>query len=115
MSLRCDANRPYRKDALMAEPKTGTIAVPGAELYYDVRGSDSSAHPALLIIGSPMGAAGFATLAGHFADRTVLPRRPRRVPWRRIRPYGQARRLRGHRARCAGRHLVSVYGCGSDG
>jgi pimeloyl-ACP methyl ester carboxylesterase len=61
----------------MAEPKTGTLAVPGAVLHYDVRGGDSSARPALLIIGSPMGAAGFATLAGHFADRTVVTYDPR--------------------------------------
>src|SRR5204862_2454257 len=31
----------------------------------------------LLIIGSPMGAAGFATLAGHFQDRTVVTYDPR--------------------------------------
>jgi pimeloyl-ACP methyl ester carboxylesterase len=60
----------------MTEPKTDTMAVPGAVLHYDVRGGDSSA-PALLIIGSPMGAAGFATLAGHFADRTVVTYDPR--------------------------------------
>ena len=33
----------------------------------------------LLLIGSPMGAGGFATLAGHFADRTVVTYDPRGV------------------------------------
>jgi len=61
----------------MTEPKTGTLDVPGAVLYYDVRTSDSSDHPVLLIIGSPMGADGFVTLAGHFADRTVVTYDPR--------------------------------------
>jgi pimeloyl-ACP methyl ester carboxylesterase len=32
-----------------------------------------------MLIGSPMGAGGFATLAGHFADRTVLTYDPRGV------------------------------------
>jgi pimeloyl-ACP methyl ester carboxylesterase len=46
-------------------------------LHYDVRSADSSAHPVLLIIGSPMGADGFVTLAGHFTDRTVVTYDPR--------------------------------------
>jgi pimeloyl-ACP methyl ester carboxylesterase len=33
----------------------------------------------LLIIGSPMGAGGFGTLAGHFSDRTVVTYDPRGV------------------------------------
>jgi pimeloyl-ACP methyl ester carboxylesterase len=61
----------------MTEPKTDTLPVPGAVLHYDIRSADSSTHPALLIIGSPMGAAGFVTLAGHFADRTVVTYDPR--------------------------------------
>jgi pimeloyl-ACP methyl ester carboxylesterase len=61
----------------MTEPKTDTLDVPGAVLHYDVRGAASSTHPALLLIGSPMGAAGFVTLAGHFADRTVVTYDPR--------------------------------------
>lgn len=58
----------------MTEPKTDTLTVPGAMLHYDVRSHDSGDHPVLLLIGSPMGAAGFGTLAGHFADRTVVTR-----------------------------------------
>jgi len=61
----------------MTEPKTDTLPVPGAVLYYDVRAADSSTRPVLLFIGSPMGAAGFVTLAGHFTDRTVVTYDPR--------------------------------------
>lgn len=63
----------------MTEPKTHTLDVPGAVLHYDVRSNDSSTAPVLLLIGSPMGAAGFRTLAGHFADRTVVTYDPRGV------------------------------------
>lgn len=59
------------------EIQTLTLEVPGAVLTYDVRRNDSSTHPVLLMIGSPMGAAGFATLAGHFTDRTVVTYDPR--------------------------------------
>lgn len=62
----------------MTEPKTHTLEVPGAVLHYDVRpGPENGAGPVLLLIGSPMGAAGFATLAGHFTDRTVVTYDPR--------------------------------------
>src|SRR5215468_9383075 len=66
-----------RKGSAMTEPKTDTLRVPGAVLHYDVRSADSSDHPVLLIIGSPMGADGFVTLAGHFTDRTVVTYDPR--------------------------------------
>ena len=61
----------------MTEPKTHTLDVPGAVLHYDVRSDEASTQPVLLIIGSPMGAAGFGTLAGHFTDRTVVTYDPR--------------------------------------
>jgi pimeloyl-ACP methyl ester carboxylesterase len=61
----------------MTEPKTHTLDVPGAVLHYDVRSNESSTEPVLLLIGSPMGADGFATLAGHFTDRTVVTCDPR--------------------------------------
>ena len=62
----------------MSEPKTDTLAAPGAVLHYDVRAASTAAsHPVLLIIGSPMGAAGFVTLAGHFTDRPVVTYDPR--------------------------------------
>jgi pimeloyl-ACP methyl ester carboxylesterase len=61
----------------MTEPKTHALDVPGAVLYYDVRSNDASTQPVLLLIGSPMGATGFGTLAGHFTDRTVVTYDPR--------------------------------------
>jgi pimeloyl-ACP methyl ester carboxylesterase len=61
----------------MTEPKTDTLDAPGAVLHYDVRPNVASTEPVLLLIGSPMGAAGFTTLAGHFTDRTVVTYDPR--------------------------------------
>jgi pimeloyl-ACP methyl ester carboxylesterase len=61
----------------MTEPETHTLDVPGVVLHYDVRRNDTSPHPVLLLVGSPMGATGFGTLAGHFTDRTVLTYDPR--------------------------------------
>jgi pimeloyl-ACP methyl ester carboxylesterase len=64
----------------MTEPRTETLNVPGAELRYDIRDAESASDaPPLLLIGSPMGAAGFGTLAGHFRDRTVVTYDPRGV------------------------------------
>lgn len=59
--------------------ETHTLDVPGAVLTYDVRAGEASDLPPLLIIGSPMGAGGFVTLAGHFTDRTVVTYDPRGV------------------------------------
>src|SRR5919108_69520 len=58
---------------------THTLDVPGATLAYDIRRNDASTEPVLLLIGSPMGAAGFATLSQHFSDRTVVTYDPRGV------------------------------------
>jgi pimeloyl-ACP methyl ester carboxylesterase len=58
---------------------TNTIEAPGATLTYDLRPNDASSEPVLLLIGSPMGAAGFATLAGHFPERSVVSYDPRGV------------------------------------
>jgi len=63
----------------MTEATSRTIEVPGATLAYDVRGDGSGDAPVLFLIGSPMGAAGFGTLAGHFSDRTVMTYDPRGV------------------------------------
>lgn len=60
-------------------PMTRTIEAPGATLTYDVRTGTDTTAPALFMIGSPMGAGGFATLAGHFPDRTVITYDPRGV------------------------------------
>jgi pimeloyl-ACP methyl ester carboxylesterase len=63
----------------MTEPTTSTLEAPGAVLAYDVRHNADSSEPILLLIGSPMGASGFGTLASHFADRTVATYDPRGV------------------------------------
>ncbi|RBY78779.1 alpha/beta hydrolase [Geodermatophilus sp. TF02-6] len=60
----------------MTAPQTRTLEAPGCVLTYDVRPGPGSA-PVLLLIGSPMSAAGFGTLAGHFPDRTVATYDPR--------------------------------------
>jgi pimeloyl-ACP methyl ester carboxylesterase len=62
----------------VSEITTATIPAPGATLTYDVRPGASDAPP-LFLIGSPMGAAGFGSLAGHFAARTVVTYDPRGV------------------------------------
>ena len=61
----------------MTGPETHTLDAPGAVLHYDVRRNDASTEPVLLLIGSPMGAEGFVTQAGHFPDRTVVTYDPR--------------------------------------
>jgi pimeloyl-ACP methyl ester carboxylesterase len=63
----------------MTEPTTRTLEAPGAVLTYDVRRVETSAEPALFLIGSPMGASGFGTLGSHFPDRTVVTYDPRGV------------------------------------
>jgi len=63
----------------LTEATTTTLDVPGAVLTYDVRKAESSTSPVLFILGSPMGASGFGTLAGHFTDRTVVTYDPRGV------------------------------------
>lgn len=61
----------------MTDPKTHTFTAPGAVITYDVRAADSSTEPPLLLFGSPMEAAYFTELAGHFTDRTVVTYDPR--------------------------------------
>jgi pimeloyl-ACP methyl ester carboxylesterase len=63
----------------MTQTQTHTLAVPGADLVYDVRGPlpPAEGRPALLMIGQPMTAEGFTALSGHFTDRTVVTYDPR--------------------------------------
>lgn len=58
---------------------TRTLEVPDATLTYDVRGPlpPADGTPPLLLIGQPMDASGFATLASYFPDRTVVTYDPR--------------------------------------
>jgi pimeloyl-ACP methyl ester carboxylesterase len=61
----------------MTELETHTLDAPGAVLHYDVQRNAGSTEPALLLVGSPMEAAAFGALAGHFPDRTVVTYDPR--------------------------------------
>src|SRR5690242_8898737 len=63
----------------MSDPATYKIEVPGAVLQYDVRESTPAGGSVLVMIGSPMGAGGFASLATRFSDRTVVTYDPRGV------------------------------------
>jgi pimeloyl-ACP methyl ester carboxylesterase len=58
---------------------TQTLVTPEADLVYDVRGPlpPADGRPPLVMIGQPMDAGGFATLASHFPDRTVVTYDPR--------------------------------------
>ena len=55
---------------------THTLDAPGAATY-DVRPATTGDDIPLFLIGSPMGAAGFGTLASHFPDRTIITYDPR--------------------------------------
>jgi len=59
------------------QSRTHSLNVPGATLAYDVRPNDTTTEPVLLVIGSPIGAAGFGTLSSHFTDSTVVTYDPR--------------------------------------
>lgn len=61
----------------MSEATTHTLDAPGCVLAYDMASNPLSGEPVLLLVGSPMGASGFRTLAGHFPDRTVVTYDPR--------------------------------------
>ncbi|HEU5159209.1 MAG TPA: alpha/beta hydrolase [Streptosporangiaceae bacterium] len=58
---------------------TQTLETPEVDLVYDVHGPLPTAdgRPPLLMIGQPMDAAGFGTLASYFPDRTVVTYDPR--------------------------------------
>ncbi len=66
-----------------------TLDLPGVTLAYDVRGDLGSGVTPLLLIGSPMDAVGFTSLAGHFTDRPVVT----------YDPHGVGRSLRSDGAR----------------
>ncbi|MGA5253178.1 alpha/beta fold hydrolase [Streptomyces pseudogriseolus] len=59
--------------------KTHTLETAGANLVYDVRGPlpAGDGRPPLMMIGQPMDASGFATLASRFPERTVVTYDPR--------------------------------------
>jgi pimeloyl-ACP methyl ester carboxylesterase len=58
---------------------TNTLRLADADIVYDVHGDLPTAdgRPPLLMIGQPMDASGFTTLASYFPDRTVVTYDPR--------------------------------------
>jgi pimeloyl-ACP methyl ester carboxylesterase len=58
---------------------THVLGTAGADIAYDAHGPLPTAdgRPPLLMMGQPMDAGGFATLASHFGDRTVVTYDPR--------------------------------------
>ena len=101
------AFRRPRDRSVQEEPMTTSVKashsleVPGAVLRYDVRESEPAGGPVLVMIGSPMGAAGFGTLADalhrpHGRDLRPAGRRAQRAHG--PRPRGDARGARRRRA-----------------
>ncbi len=70
--------------------KTHKLVTTEADIVYDVRGPPPTAdgRPPLFMIGQPMDASGFSTLASFFPDRTVITYDPRGLG-RSIRKDGQ--------------------------
>jgi pimeloyl-ACP methyl ester carboxylesterase len=67
-------------DTQTADLKTQTLELADAALTYDIREAErDSAEPSLLLIGQPMDASGFNSLAPHFDDRRVVTYDPRGV------------------------------------
>jgi pimeloyl-ACP methyl ester carboxylesterase len=58
---------------------THTLKTPEAEIAYDIHGPLPTAdgRPPLFMVGQPMTASGFETLASHFPERTVVTYDPR--------------------------------------
>ncbi|WP_433621881.1 alpha/beta fold hydrolase [Nocardia sp. CA-120079] len=58
---------------------THTLETAGADIVYDVHGPlpTDGGRPPLVMIGQPMDAGGFSTLASYFPDRTVVTYDPR--------------------------------------
>jgi pimeloyl-ACP methyl ester carboxylesterase len=61
------------------ESQTHTLKTDGADIVYDVVGPlpAGDGQPPLFMIGQPMDASGFVTLASHMLDRTVVTYDPR--------------------------------------
>ncbi|MGW1137376.1 alpha/beta fold hydrolase [Streptomyces zhihengii] len=93
------------------EPESRTLDARGATIAYDVRAAAGAGdEPALLLIGSPMDASGFVTLASHFTDRTVVTYDPRGVS-RSKRTDGATRSTPGEHADDV-RRIVEALGKG---
>ena len=92
----------------MIDTQTLTVDAPGATITYDVHGTLGNGTP-LLIIGCPMGADGFRTLAGHFPDRPVITYDPRGVN-RSTRTDGAGELTREDHARDLARLVEAIGG-----
>ena len=59
--------------------ETRMLETPAVTLAYDVRGPlpPADGRPVLMMVGAPMDASGFTSLASHFGDRTVVTYDPR--------------------------------------
>jgi len=59
--------------------ETRTLSTPEVDLVHDVHGPLPTAdgRPPLVMIGQPMDATGFRTIAGHLSDRTIVAYDPR--------------------------------------
>jgi pimeloyl-ACP methyl ester carboxylesterase len=81
------------EDATDMETRTHTLRTPDVDLVYDVRGPLPTAggRRPLLMVGHPMDARGFETLASYFSDRMVVTCDPRGIA-RSIRKDGRDER-----------------------
>jgi pimeloyl-ACP methyl ester carboxylesterase len=61
--------------------ETLKLETPDVTLVYDVRGPlpPAAGRPPIVMVGQPMEASGFSTLASHFPDRTVVTYDPRGI------------------------------------
>ncbi len=85
------------------EAQTHTLGTPDVDLVYDVRGpspTDGGRRP-LLMVGHPMDARGFETLASYFGDRTVFTYDPRGI--------GRSIRKDGRDDRTPGLHSADLH------
>lgn len=71
---------------------THTLETPGADLVYDVHGPADSERAPLLLVGQPMAADGFGTLAALLPERTVVAYDPRGIG-RSVRKDGRVEHL----------------------
>ena len=69
----------FRRTSGRTGMRTHRFETTEAEIAYDVRGPlpTVDGRPPLFMIGQPMDASGFAALASHFPDRTVVTYDPR--------------------------------------
>src|SRR3712207_821787 len=94
----------------MTPPQTHPLEGRGAARAYAARPGSSASEPPLLLIGSPMAASGFASLAERFPDRTVITYDPRGAE-RSRRTDGTAESTPGEHAEDLSR-LIDALGAG---